>query len=109
MLRLSYEIGESRVNVGTDRPRVDHRHTGLGSRIRVRVLAVAEQPVEQDADGEQVGGDIPAGKRGIGRLIRRCARLRMYGVAHPGRDVEVEQFRACPGEHHVERFNVTVD
>ena len=33
----------------------------------------------------------------------------MNGVAHPGGDVEVKQFRSGAGEHHVERFDVAVD
>jgi hypothetical protein len=77
--------------------------------VRERVVAVAQQPVEQDADGEQVGGDVPAIQPGVGRLIRRRARLRMHGIADPGGDVEVEQFRPGAGEHHVERLDVAVD
>ena len=33
----------------------------------------------------------------------------MHGVADPGGDVEVKQFRSGAGEHHVERFDVAVD
>src|SRR3979409_2377694 len=33
----------------------------------------------------------------------------MHGVADPGGDVEVEQFRSCAGEHHVERLDIPVD
>src|SRR5215467_13873381 len=33
----------------------------------------------------------------------------MHGVADPGGDVEVKQFRSCASEYHVERFDVAVD
>ncbi len=33
----------------------------------------------------------------------------MHGVADPGGDVEVKQFRSGAGEHHVERLDVAVD
>src|SRR5690242_18438567 len=35
--------------------------------------------------------------------------MRMNRVAHPGSDVEVEQFRSGAGENHVERLDVAVD
>ena len=35
--------------------------------------------------------------------------MRMNGVADPGGDVEVKQFRSGASEHHVERFDVAVD
>ena len=33
----------------------------------------------------------------------------MHGIAYPGGDVEIEQFRSGTGEHDVERFDVAVD
>ena len=33
----------------------------------------------------------------------------MHGIADPGGDVEVEQFRPGAREHHVERLDVAVD
>src|SRR5215472_5222151 len=33
----------------------------------------------------------------------------MHGVADPGGDVEVKQFRSRASEYHVERFDVAVD
>ena len=50
-----------------------------GHGVRERVVTVAQEPVEQDADGEQIGGDVPAVQAGVGRLIRRRARLRVHG------------------------------
>ena len=38
-----------------NRSRVGHRYVGHGLRIRERVVAVAEEPIEQYADGKQVG------------------------------------------------------
>ena len=32
-------------------------------------MAIAEEFVENDADREQVGGDLPAGKVGVRRLV----------------------------------------
>ena len=46
-----------------------------------RVLAVAEQLVERDADREQVGRDVPAGEVGVGRLVRRRPRDGLHRVA----------------------------
>ena len=73
------------------------------------MLAVTQEPVEQDTDGEQVGGDVPALQAGVGRLVRRRARAGVNGVADPRGDVEVKQLRAGAGEHHVERLDVAVD
>src|SRR2546430_12783168 len=42
------EIGEIRVEVGADRSRIGHRSVDRRHRIGERVLAVAEEPVEQD-------------------------------------------------------------
>ena len=33
----------------------------------------------------------------------------MHGVADPGCDIEVKQFRSCASEHHVERLDIAVD
>ena len=43
------------------------------------MLAVAEQLVEHHADREEVGRHVPAREVGIGRLVRRRARLRATG------------------------------
>ena len=72
-------------------------------------MAVAEQLVEHHADGEQVGRDVPPGEVRVGWLVGRRARTRPYLIADPGSDVEVQQFRSGPGEHHVERLDVAVD
>src|SRR5712691_304708 len=70
---LDEKLCKARVEVKANRSRVGHRHVDYGPRIRERVVAVAEEPVEQYADGEQVGGDVPAIQAGVGWLIRRCA------------------------------------
>src|ERR1019366_4827827 len=57
---LDKKPGKARVEVKANRSRVSHRYAGHGPRIRERVVAVAEEPIEQYADGEQVGGDVPA-------------------------------------------------
>ena len=75
--------------LGVDDRLVDHR-----LRARIRMLAVAEQLVEHHADREEVGRHVPAGEVGVGRLVRRRARLRVHRVADARRDVEVEQLRA---------------
>jgi hypothetical protein len=36
-------------------------------------MAVAEELIEKDSDGEQIGGDIPASQASVGWLIRRRA------------------------------------
>ena len=71
---------------------VDH-----GLRVRVRVLAVAEQLVEHNADREKVWRDVPPCEVRVGWLVGRRARTRPYLVADPGSDVEVKQFRSCSG------------
>src|SRR5215469_12577193 len=78
---LDEKLGQARVEVRADRPRVGHRYVDHGPGIRERVVAVAEEPVEQHADGEQVGGDVPASEAGVRWLIRRRARVRVNGVA----------------------------
>src|ERR1035438_2569480 len=70
---LDKKPGKARVEVKANRSRVSHRYADHGPRIRERVVAVAEEPVEQYADGEQVGGDVPAIQAGVGWLIRRRA------------------------------------
>jgi len=70
---LDEKLGKVRVEVRANRSRVGHRYAGYGPGVRERVVAVAEEPVEQDADGEQVGGDVPAIQAGVGWLIGRCA------------------------------------
>jgi hypothetical protein len=70
---LDEKLCKARVEVKANRSRVGHRYVDHGPRIRERVVAVAEEPIEQDADGEQVGGDVPASEAGVGWLIRRCA------------------------------------
>ena len=73
----------------------------IGLRSRVRVLSVAEQLVEHDADREQVRGDVPPCVVGVGGLVRRRARQRLDGIADSRGDVEVEQLRPVPGQHDV--------
>src|SRR5271165_4414996 len=70
---LDEKLCEARVEVTANRSRLGHRYAGHGPRIRERVVAVAKEPIEQYADGEQVGGDVPTIQAGVGRLIRRCA------------------------------------
>ena len=70
---LDEKLRKVRVQVGAERSRVSHRFAGHGHRIRERMMAVAEELIEQYADGEQVGGDIPPGEAGVGWLISRCA------------------------------------
>src|SRR6266496_862773 len=70
---LDEKLCKVRAEVRANRSRVDHRFVDHGNRIRERVLAVAEELIEQHADGEQVGGDVPAGEVGVGWLIGRCA------------------------------------
>ncbi len=65
--------GKVGVEIIANRSRVGHRYVGHGLRVRERVVAVAEESIEQYADGKQVGGDVPASKAGVGWLIRRCA------------------------------------
>ena len=67
---LDQERGQVRVEVKADRSRVDHRFAGHGHGVGVRVVTVAEELVEQHADGEQVGGDVPAVQVGVGWLVR---------------------------------------
>src|SRR3984957_1189627 len=73
------------------------------------MVAVTEQLIEQHADGEQVCGNVPAGETGVGRLIGRCAGLRMHRVADAGGDIEVEQLRSGASENNVARFDIAVD
>ena len=80
-----------------------------GPGIGERVAAIAEELVEQDADGEKIGGDIPAIQAGVRWLIGRRTRLGMHGIADPRGDVEVEQLRSRSGEQHVLRLDVAVD
>ena len=106
---LDEEFCEVRAEIGAGRSRIDNHPAGHRHRIRIRVVAVAEQLVEQHADGEQVGGNVPPGEAGVGRLIGRRARLRMHGVADAGGDIEVKQLRAAASENNVARFDVAVD
>ena len=107
--RLDEEFREVRAEIGASRSRIGHHPAGHRHRIRIRMVAVAEQLVEQHADGEQVGGNVPAGKAGVGRLIGRRAGLRMHRVADAGGDIEVKQLRSAASENNVARFDVAVD
>src|SRR2546423_13307975 len=70
---LDEELCEVRVEVRADRSRVGHWFVDRGYGIGERVLAIAEEPVEQHADGEKVGGNVPATLAGVRWLVRRCA------------------------------------
>src|SRR5580658_9274206 len=58
---LDQKLCKVRVEIRADRPRVDYRFGDHGLEIRVRVVAVAEELVEDHADREQVGGRRPSG------------------------------------------------
>ena len=68
--RLDQELCEVGREVRADFSWVDHRFVDHGHCIRVGVVAVAEELVENHADREQVGGDFPAGEVGVGGLVR---------------------------------------
>jgi hypothetical protein len=68
--RLDQKLREVGREVCADLSWVDHRFIDHGHCIRVGVVAVAEELVENHADREQVGGDFPAGEVGVGGLVR---------------------------------------
>ena len=70
---LDEKLCKVRVEATANRSRVGRRHARYGPRVGERVVAVAEEPIEQYSDGEQVGGDVPASEADVGWLIRRCA------------------------------------
>ncbi len=63
---LDEKLCKVRVEATANRSRVGRRHVGYRPRVGERVVAVAEEPIEQYADGEQVGGDVPAIQAGVG-------------------------------------------
>ncbi len=70
--RLDEEFWEVRPELRADFPWVDHWFVDHRPCIRIRV-AIAEELVEDHADCEQVGGDLPASEVGVGGLVRGCA------------------------------------
>jgi hypothetical protein len=70
---LDEKLGKLRADVRANSSWVDHGFANHGHRVRERVVAVAEELVQQHADGEQIGRDVPTSEAGIGWLVRRRA------------------------------------